>query len=57
MDHIYLNTLGFTIQKGTLCRSPKAPNDYSWEIEIYCDNSPQLNYWDWPDDRLEGPDD
>jgi hypothetical protein len=57
LDQLYLNTLGFPVRKGTLYRSPKAPNDYCWEIEICCDESPQLNYRDWPDDRPEGPDD
>ena len=57
MDQLYLNSIGFPVQKGTLYCSPKAPNDYRWEIQIYCDESPQLNYENWPDDRPEGPDD
>ncbi len=57
MDHLYLNTIGFPVQKGTLYRSPAALSDYRWEIEIYCDESPQLDYRNWPDDRLEGTDD
>jgi hypothetical protein len=57
VDQLYLNTFGFPVQKGTLSRNPRAPNDYCWEIEIHCDESPQLNYRDWPDDRPEGQDD
>src|SRR5262245_38447496 len=38
-------------------RRPNELSDYRWEIEIYCDESPQLDYRDWPDDRQEGPDD
>jgi hypothetical protein len=57
LDQLYLNSLGFPVRKGTLYQSPKAPNDYRWEIEIYCDESPQLDYRDWAEDRPKGPDD
>jgi hypothetical protein len=57
VDHLYLNDIGFPIQKATLYRGREVLDDYSWEIEIYCDESPQLDYQNWPEERPEGPDD
>ncbi|MCI0458932.1 MAG: hypothetical protein L0Z62_18395 [Gemmataceae bacterium] len=57
MDQLFLNTIGFPVQRGTLSRGREELGDYCWEIEIYCDESPQLDYWNWPDDRPWGPDD
>jgi hypothetical protein len=57
VDHLYLNTIGFPVQRGTLYRGRKVLDDYCWEIEIYCDESPQLDIQNWPDDRKETPDD
>jgi len=57
VDQLYLNTIGFPVRKGTLHRNPKEPSDYRWEIEIHCDESPDLDFEDWPDDRPAGPDD
>ena len=57
VDQLYLNTIGFPVQRGTLSRGRQDLGDYCWKIEIYCDESPQLDYRNWPDDREEGPDD
>jgi len=57
VDQLHLDTIGFPVRKGTLYRSPTAKSDYRWEVEIHCDESPQLDYRKWPDDRREGPDD
>jgi hypothetical protein len=57
VDQLFLNTIGFPVQRGTLYRSPNDRGDYCWEIEIHCDESPQLDYRNWPDHRPEGPDD
>jgi hypothetical protein len=57
VDQLSLDTIGFPVRKGTLSRNPTAKSDYRWEVEIYCDESPQLDFRTWPDDRPEGPDD
>lgn len=57
MDQLYLDTIGFPVRKGTFFRGREVVNEYCWEIEIYCDESPQLDYRNWPDDRPEAPDD
>jgi hypothetical protein len=57
VDQLYLNTIGFPVRKGTLYRGAQELGDYCWEIEIYCDESPQLDYRNRPDDRECGPDD
>ncbi len=57
MDHLYLDEIGFPVRKGTLYHRPDGQSEYSWEVEIYCDESPQLDYQNWPDDRPEEPDD
>jgi hypothetical protein len=57
VDQLYLNTIGFPVQKGTLHRNPRDPSAYSWAIEIVCDESPQLDFRSWADDRPEEPDD
>ena len=55
MDQLYLNTIAFPVRRGELYRGRDASTDYRWGIEINCDESPQLDYRDWPDDREEGP--
>jgi hypothetical protein len=55
MDHLFLNTTAFPVRSGVLSRGRDATTDYRWGIEINCDESPQLDYRDWPDDRKEGP--
>jgi hypothetical protein len=57
VDQLFLNTIGFPVRKGTLYRGREELGDYCWEVEIYCDESAQLDYRNWPDDREEGPDD
>lgn len=57
VDELYLDTIGFPVQRGTFSCNPAAQSDYRWEVEIYCDESPQLDLRNWPDDRPEGPDD
>jgi hypothetical protein len=57
VDQLCLNTIGFPVQRGTLYRGREELGDYCWEVEIYCEESPQLDYRNWPDDREEGPDD
>jgi hypothetical protein len=57
VDQLYLDTIGFPVSKGTLYRNAAAQSVYRWGVEIYCEESPQLDYRNWPDDRPEGPDD
>ena len=57
VDQLFLNTIGFPVRKGTLYRGREELGDYCWEVEVSCDESPQLDYRKWPDDREEGPDD
>jgi hypothetical protein len=52
LDHLFLDTIGFP--KGHALRSPTAQSDYRWEVEIHCDESPQLDYRKWADDRPHG---
>jgi hypothetical protein len=44
MDQLFLNTIGFPVQKGTISRGREDLDDYCWEIEIFCDESPQLHF-------------
>lgn len=55
MDQLFLNSVGFPVLSGTLSRNrgEDAPGVRSWCIEIYCGESPQLDYRNWPDDREE----
>jgi hypothetical protein len=57
VDHLFLNNIAFPVRRGSLCRGREELGDYCWEIEVYCDESPQLDYRNWTDDREEGPDD
>jgi hypothetical protein len=54
MDQLFLNVVGFPVRSGTLSRNRNEPGVLSWSIEIYCEESPQLNYRNWPDDKEEG---
>ncbi len=51
MDQLFLNTVGFPISRGTLSRFRDELKVWCWEIEIYCEESPQLDYRDWSDER------
>ncbi len=53
MDQLILNAVGFPVRNGTLSRNRDEPGVHSWCIEIQCDESPQLDYRNWPDDRKE----
>jgi hypothetical protein len=55
MDQLYLNTMAFPVRRGELYRGRDNSTDYRWCIEIGCDESPQLDYRHWSDDREEGP--
>jgi hypothetical protein len=55
VDYLYLNTIAFPVRRGELCVGRDASTDYRWDIEIHCDESPQLDCRNWPDDREEGP--
>jgi hypothetical protein len=57
VDQLYLNKIGFPVEKGTLYRGAEELGDYCWEIEIYCGESPQLDYRSWSDNRVWEPDD
>lgn len=35
---------------------PEDLGDYCWELEVYCDKSPQLDHRNGPDDREETED-
>lgn len=56
MDYLFLNTIAFPVRRGVLFRGREELGDYCWELEVYCDESPQLNFRNWLDDREEGPD-
>jgi hypothetical protein len=53
MDQLYLNSVGFPVQSGTLSRNRDGPGVRSWCIEIRCGESPQLDYREWSDEREE----
>lgn len=53
-DLLSLNSIGFPVRSGTLSRYRDASGVRCWSIKIHCGESPQLNYREWPDDRLEG---
>jgi hypothetical protein len=53
MDQLSLNSVGFPVRSGTLSRNRGEPGVHSWCIEIQCGESLQLDYSDWPDDRVE----
>jgi len=57
VDHLFLNTIAFPVERGLLYRGREELGDYRWEVEVYCGESPQLDYRNWPDDRVETPDD
>ena len=57
MDFLYLNAIAFPVRRGVLSRGRKELGDYCWELEIYCDESPQLDDHNSPDDRPETEDD
>jgi hypothetical protein len=54
MDQLLLNTVGFPVRSATLSRNRDDSGERSWCIEINCEESPQLDYRNWPDDRDEG---
>ena len=51
------NTIAFPVERGVLYRGREELGDYRWELEVYCGESPQLDYRNWPDDRAETADD
>jgi len=57
VDHLFLNTIAFPVERGVLYRGREELGDYCWEVEVYCGESPQLDYRNWPDDRVETADD
>jgi hypothetical protein len=57
VDCLFLNDISFPVRRGVLSRGRKQLGDYCWELEIYCDESPQLDQDNWPDDRPETVDD
>lgn len=57
MDHLFLNTIAFPVERGVLSRGREELGDYCWELEIYCGESAQLDYRNWPDNRAETADD
>ncbi|OWK38086.1 hypothetical protein [Fimbriiglobus ruber] len=57
VDYLFLNTIAFPVRRGVLSRGREELGDYSWELEVYCGESPQLDYQNWPDDRPETIDD
>jgi hypothetical protein len=57
MDFLFLNEIAFPVRRGVLFRGRKELGDYCWELEVYCDESSQLDYDNWPDDRAETVDD
>jgi hypothetical protein len=57
VDQLFLNTIAFPVERGVLHRGWEELGDYRWELEVYCGESPQLNYRNWADDRAETADD
>ncbi|MBY0458574.1 MAG: hypothetical protein K2V38_14640 [Gemmataceae bacterium] len=57
MDHLFLNTIAFPVERGVLYRGREELGDYCWELEINCGESPQLDFRNWADDREETADD
>lgn len=57
MDHLFLNTFAFPVERGVLSQGRRELGEYRWELEVYCGESPQLDYHNWPDDRVETTDD
>src|SRR4051812_38777197 len=57
MDHLFLNTIAFPVERGVLYRGREELADYCWELEVYCGESPQFDYRNGPDDRVETEDD
>jgi hypothetical protein len=57
VDYLFLNAIAFPVRRGVLYRGRKDLGDYCWEVEVYCGESPQLDYRNWPDDRAETVDD
>src|SRR5262245_13436314 len=53
MDHLFLDTIAFPVRRGVLFRGRKELGDYCWELEIYCDESPQLA-GEYEEDLLAG---
>jgi len=54
MDHLFLNTIAFPVRRGVLFRGRKSLGDYCWELEVYCDESPEFADQEAPDDLLAG---
>lgn len=57
MDYLFLNTIAFPVVRGVLHRGREGLDNSGWEVEIYCGESPQFDYRNWPDDRAETADD
>ena len=54
MDYLFLNTIAFPVRRCVLFRGRKTLGDYGWELEVYCDESPQLADLEAADDLLAG---
>ena len=54
MDHLFLNTIAFPVRRGVLSRGRKELGEYCWELEIYCDESPQFAELEYTDELLAG---
>jgi hypothetical protein len=57
VDHLFLNTITFPVVRGVLYRGREELGDYRWELEVSCGESSQLDYRNWPDDRVKTADD
>jgi hypothetical protein len=53
MDHLFLNSVDFTVRSGTISRNLDETGVRSWSIDIHCGESPQLDYRSCPDDKEE----
>jgi hypothetical protein len=53
VDQLFLNAVGFPVASGIISRSRDQSSAHSWCIEIQCEETPQLDYRNWPDDRDE----
>lgn len=57
MDHLFLNVIAFPVKRGVLHLGREELGKYRWGLEIYCGESPDLDYHNWPNDRVETADD
>jgi len=51
VDFLHLDAVAFPVLRGSLSRLNEA-GDYSWCIEVHCGESEQLDYRNWPENKI-----